>query len=384
MAAGHMITYSLALWSGLYLLNRNGHKPAMRYTGLGLVAYAVGVLLISTFARTAGWLFVGVVPALCWLVAIFHFWRSRTSPRPPRWLFWWVIVVSIMLAISFGGLLLPEAWFNSSLVLLAIGLDLLLLGYGIAMLDAYDEGEAFLPHALRSLLATVVLSGLLGGQVILAMAIQGHTITLDFLLVGMILVSVCLSVFAATLQQWLDVVAFGQRDTRQEQRGELRAIAEALPRSDESLNLLHMDAATFDRHTRRALSNLGNLPRLTTSPLMHLPLLDERLHQTDEADQVLVRAAALKRLLTERINHLKPPDSNFGVTDEWRFYNALYYPYVAGFKPYSRRTSLEDLNAQEQAVMAWFRSQVPERTLYNWQNAAAKLIAQDLRKSLTP
>lgn len=31
-----------------------------------------------------------------------------------------------------------------------------------------------------------------------------------------------------------------------------------------------------------------------------------------------------------------------------------------------------------QEVLDWFRSQVPERTLYNWQNTAARLVAKDL------
>jgi hypothetical protein len=31
-------------------------------------------------------------------------------------------------------------------------------------------------------------------------------------------------------------------------------------------------------------------------------------------------------------------------------------------------------------VLEWFRTNVPERTLHNWQNAAAKLVAQDLRE----
>ena len=34
------------------------------------------------------------------------------------------------------------------------------------------------------------------------------------------------------------------------------------------------------------------------------------------------------------------------------------------------------------AVQRWFQANVPERTLYNWQNAAAKLVAQDLREGI--
>jgi len=48
-----------------------------------------------------------------------------------------------------------------------------------------------------------------------------------------------------------------------------------------------------------------------------------------------------------------------------------------GLKPYSRRTDYTGNG------LDWFRTYVPERTLYNWKNAAAKLVAQDLREQIT-
>ena len=74
-----------------------------------------------------------------------------------------------------------------------------------------------------------------------------------------------------------------------------------------------------------------------------------------------------------------PGGGDFGTSDEWRHYNALYFPYVAGLKPYSSRATHDHLDADARAALDWFRTAVPERTLHNWQNAAAKLIAQDLR-----
>lgn len=50
---------------------------------------------------------------------------------------------------------------------------------------------------------------------------------------------------------------------------------------------------------------------------------------------------------------------------------------MAGLRPYSRYQEKE-LASHEQAAMEWFQSFVPERTLHNWQNAGAKLIANDL------
>jgi transposase len=55
---------------------------------------------------------------------------------------------------------------------------------------------------------------------------------------------------------------------------------------------------------------------------------------------------------------------------------------VAGLKPYSRRADHDTLDDSAQAALDWFRTSVPERTLYNWQTAAARLVAQHLRERL--
>lgn len=121
----------------------------------------------------------------------------------------------------------------------------------------------------------------------------------------------------------------------------------------------------------------------SSSPLMRLPQITQRLPQQELPADTLQRAAELRALLTESINRLKPQgDQLFGISDEWRFYNALYIPYVMGLKPYSRRgyAGNGEMETAVQPTLDWLRSQVPQRTLYNWQNAAAKLIAQDLRE----
>ena len=97
----------------------------------------------------------------------------------------------------------------------------------------------------------------------------------------------------------------------------------------------------------------------------------------------LERAHELKTLLTESIQRLKPPeDSLFGTTDAWRYYNALYFPYVKGLKPYRRYQSTKMLSEEEKLALEWFRTEVPERTLYNWQTTAAKMVAQDISDRL--
>jgi hypothetical protein len=125
---------------------------------------------------------------------------------------------------------------------------------------------------------------------------------------------------------------------------------------------------------------MGNLPKLANSPLTRLPLVETRLIEQETQLSTLTRAAELKVVLSESIERLRPPtEDEAGTTDEWRHYNALYFPYVLGLKPYRRRFNREEVDMTVQPILDWFRTQVPERTLYNWQNKAAELVAQDLR-----
>jgi hypothetical protein len=135
-----------------------------------------------------------------------------------------------------------------------------------------------------------------------------------------------------------------------------------------------IDEDQFTRLTRRALSHLGDLPRLATNPLVNLPVIT--------GTNPLDRAHALKSLLVQSIQKLEPQsDAKFGTIDEWRYYNAVHFPYVLGLKPYARRADYDSLDDASRAALDWFQTSVPERTLHNWQNTAAKLIAEDIRGS---
>jgi hypothetical protein len=157
-----------------------------------------------------------------------------------------------------------------------------------------------------------------------------------------------------------------------DERQALRQTADALPRLS-GLEMIEIDEEQFARLTRRALSHLGDLPKLAASPLVNLPII--------QGTNPLDRAQALKSLLVQSIQKLKPQsEMEFGVTDEWRYYNALHFPYVLGLKPYARRADHDSLADSSRAALNWFQTSVPERTLHNWQNAAARLIAVDIRK----
>ncbi|MEZ4619926.1 MAG: hypothetical protein R2867_31095 [Caldilineaceae bacterium] len=216
-------------------------------------------------------------------------------------------------------------------------------------------------------------------------ATTGSTPVMLSVLLITITLAMATQILASPLQQWLDRLAFPRRHQLQETRATLRATADALPRNDDFLMVLELSEGEFVKLTRRALSHLGDLPRLSASPLIRLPAVDVQLAAQHQSDNTLARAAVLRDLLVESIIRLKPdagPEStiDFDDSDAWRHYNALYFPYVVGLKPYSRRTFHENLDPAAQAALDWLQAQVPERTLYNWQNAAAKLVAQHLRE----
>lgn len=187
-------------------------------------------------------------------------------------------------------------------------------------------------------------------------------------------------VYATQLQQLFDQIA--RIGSKQERATSdlLRVMADATARLDSDAHLTRLTEDDFARLTRRALSSLANLPRLASSPLIKLPIIDARLLERGVGDNRLARAAELRALLIESIEQLKPRNrGEFGVGEAWRHYNVLYYPYVVGVKPYKLN---DDTNHDDdtRAVGVWLQNNVPERTLHNWQNVAARLIADHLRE----
>lgn len=374
--------YTLTLWLGLYLMERNGAKPAMRYAGLGLVSYAVGlawVTLLGEGTHSVTW--VTIAPLVCWVLALRQLFIERPEqPGVDHWV-WLAIVATVFFGLGLGLLFLPMQLLPPDWVLLAISVDLLLLGYAIAQLDAADEGEALLPDALRSLLATSLAVMIVGGQVVLVMSIErSSAVGLRLLLASLVTTMTVLVVLAGRIRRLMDRLVFRQNPDLLIQREALQSAAGALPRAKVHHDFLNMDTDEFARLTRRAISYMGRLDRLVSSPLMHLPLIDTQLKASATS---LERAALLKALLAESIERLKPQTGEaIGTSDVWHYYNVLYYPYVRGLKPLSRRLVMSELDEDTRLVMDWFRQQVPERTLHNWQNSAATLVAQDLRERM--
>ncbi len=306
--------------------------------------------------------------------------RQRWSARHFNGL---LAVVTLFFAFSTALLfapldLLPREW-----LLLGVGLDLVLLGAAVAVADAFSLGEAWLPDFWRSIVYAGGYAFLFGTQIALVIFITtGPTVPLLLLLMTTVTVAIITQTFTRQFRSLLDRAAFSRLPRLRQERAELRAVEEALPRhnSAPAPDLESMADDDFARLTRRAISSYGDLARLSASPLTYLPQISSRLAVRMAEDSLLERTAELKALLTQSILRLKPRhQGEFGTTDEWRHYNALYFPYVLGLKPYSRRHYSEPLKYEDKVVLDWFRDQVPERTLYNWQNSATRLVAQNLR-----
>ena len=321
-----------------------------------------------------------LLPMLAACILAFRIFRLAESKNPVGLL----LLATLFFGLSAVLLVSPFNWLPRVWFLLGVSLDFIILGLVIALLDAFDEGETLLPHFLRSLAASVFVAILFGGLVVLTMALSTG---LTFAMLGLLFITLTAAILTQTftdpIQTFLDNLTLSEFPRLRRARADLRNLASVLPRVNESFELEKLDEEEFARLTRRALSQMGNLPRMAGNPLTRLPLIDERLAKRDAGDNTLERAAELKRLLTESITRLKPPDKgDFGTSEEWRFYNALYFPYVVGLRPYSRRIEHDGLNDAAQEALEWFRTYIPERTLYNWQNAAAKLVAQDLRERM--
>ena len=415
----NLFFFGFTLWLGAYLFARNSQKMTVRLTGLGVMFYAFAIAVEIIWGQQPNGILL--IPALCWIGAALHLIPEEVTWRYPvirAWILtvipifiltllnaWFslivifallacivmvatlkprthfrnafalITVIGLFFSLSTGLLVLPLNWFPRLWMIPALGLDLILLGIAITLWDAFDEGESLRLHMVRSLVSSLYYAGTLAALVILAIAIDGE-ITFGKLisLVAVIAFGVLTQTFSNPIQTLLDRLIMSGDPILNDQREILRETADALSRLS-ALDPVEVDETEFTRLTRRAISYLGDLPKLSASPLTNLPIV-----LAQNTTNPLSRAHALKSLLIESIQRLKPQSNeDFGTTDEWRFYNALHFPYVVGLKPYTHRTAKETLDETSRQALDWFQTSVPERTLRNWQNTAARLVADDLR-----
>ncbi|MDT5014524.1 MAG: hypothetical protein QOD39_684 [Mycobacterium sp.] len=447
MAALSALVFSLSWWLGLYLLARDPRKPVLVLAAIGLTSFATVVALDAVRIQSGSHLlssleiYLVAVPGIAWFAVLLELsrphdtWRSRASelvavagvaavaffgaalagtvdgplrlghwvlfaaislsslgamlravfgPWQPRPVVGYIVVATLFFALGNAILVIPLGLVPSWLALAGTGCDVVLLGVAVAMWDAFDEGQALRADMLRSFVATGVVVVLFGGQALIGLAVTGPQTALTVLLFTSLGIAVTINVLADPLAGVLDRLAFSRSPALRADRAALRRTEAALPlRSTNPLG--DIDEDTFARLTRRALGHYGDLSKLVANPLTALPVIDERLAARDAPDQPLERANELKALLADRIARLKPRDGGeFGTTEQWRYYNSLYFPYVVGVRAYAQNATAAGLDPVARQAWQWFVTEVPQRSLHNWQNAAARLIAADLRGNLVP
>ncbi|HEX2907352.1 MAG TPA: hypothetical protein VHO69_10860 [Phototrophicaceae bacterium] len=352
------------------------------------------VLPIALLLILGGWLGCDLVNLtthqpgqLYWIYALFNIvtilltlWTTRQAHRQTaatdrtRLALYWLQLAGL----AYGVVMVPLAFglLSPAVVFSLVVLDVIVFGLSGIAYNAIAEGQS----VWRDLMATLLKALALIGLVILPWGVAIWLAKVWSLAVaGASLISIGAIALLVPLQDELErlidsILAPGQQDEI-ESRQTLRILLHNSVQHPVS-KLTKLDRDEFARLTRRALSHLPNLPRLAASPLTELNLVTARVNA--DADK-LQRAQALRRILIEGIDALRPAGSgDYGTTDEWRFFNALYYPYVAGLSPYQHSLTGESLTAETAEVTAWFRAMVPERTLHNWQNRGAALIADIL------
>jgi hypothetical protein len=294
-----------------------------------------------------------------------------------------VVVATLFFALANAILIIPLGLVPSWLALASTGFDVLALGVAVALWDAFDEGQALRADMLRSFVGCSAVAVLFGGQALIGLALTRNQPTaqtaLTVLLFTSLAVSITVQVLADPLAGLLDRLAFSRSPELRADRAALRHTGAALPlRSDNPLS--DVDDDTFVRLTRRALGHYGDLTKLVASPLTALPVIDDRLAARGAPDHPLERANELKAVLADGIGRLKPRGGgDFGTTEQWRYYNSLYFPYVVGVRAYAQNATAAGLDPTARLAWQWLVTEVPQRSLHNWQNAAARLIAADLR-----
>ncbi|MCG7582623.1 MULTISPECIES: M48 family metallopeptidase [Mycolicibacterium] len=445
MVALSGLVFALSWWLGLYLLARDPRKPVLVLAAVGLTSFALvvaldAVRLVSQSALLSRIeIYLVALPGIAWLAVLLELsrprdsWRSRAGPAglvaavaaaavtgatlagdvdgplrlghwvmfaalsvpvlaalihavarraQPRPVVGFVVVATLFFALGNAILIIPLGLVPSWLALASTGVDIALLGVAVAIGDAFDEGHALRKDMLRSFAGTTLAAVLFGGQVLIGIAVAGSSTTLTVLLFTSLGVAIAINVLADPLAGLLDRLAFSRSPELRADRAALRGTEAALPRRSAS-PLDDMDSETFVRVTRRALGHYGDLSKLVASPLTALPVIDERLARRGAPDQPLERANELRALLAERIAGLKPRDGGeFGTTEQWRHYNSLYFPYVVGVRAYAQNATAAGLDPVARQAWQWLVTDVPQRSLHNWQNAAARVIATDLRSNL--
>ncbi|MFE3225098.1 hypothetical protein [Nocardia sp. NPDC059228] len=291
-------TFGVAWWLGLYLLARDPRKPLLRRAAIGLLAFAAAVVA-DRLAGGNSWFDGPRIVLVCAPVLAFSGVFVRLLPlnaveRVDRWWRAGLLPLCALLAMPAAGGFLPAGYLLGALTLLAllgtmlgmlgqhaewsedsrrsaaglltigalllglsaalillglnvlprtamlsvIAADLVVLGLGIAVVDAYDEGEALRADMTHSLVLSAATAAVFGGQAALALTLAGERPALIALFFGAVAGSITLQVLHGPLHAGADRVAFASDPQLCAARVELRSATEALLRrgSDNGLH----------------------------------------------------------------------------------------------------------------------------------------------------
>jgi hypothetical protein len=414
--------FALTWWLACYLVGRDPARAAGRRAAAALIAYAVGVVAWTVAPASTAAEVLLAAPALFWAGSAVALLPSFVPERRQIERGWLVVsaafvLITVLLPPSgrlvvlvplVGGLsllgrfrdqveprLIPLALslvavlYGAALVVLvgpadlgapwlaiaAIGVDVLILGYLVAVAEAIDVGERLRPDLSRSLVAAIGGLLLAGGPVILTMyATSGRLVTiLQFVVVGVVMTAVGLG---GPVHRLLDRVAFWSDERLRGDRQALFLLGEALPRHRERHRLIATNETEFLRFVRQALDSYGDVGRLMRSPLTDLPAVDRRL-AGKATGQTLGRALELRGVLQEAVAELRPTGP-FGTDEQWRYYNVLHFCCLLGLRPYGRRVRTDGLDREARLTIDWIRQYVPRHLLRRWQSEGSAKVARHL------
>jgi hypothetical protein len=412
--------FILSCWLACYLIGRDPARATLRWTATALVSYALGVAAWTVAPGSPTAEILLCVPALCWAGAVVSLLPLTPAERRPIDRGAMLLGAAFLLMIIF----LPEAgrlvvlapligglsllWrmraqvtpkmltpaltvmallFTAALVLLvftvsgataavpALGLDLLVVGYLIAVAHANETGERLRPDLRRSLaaaIAVLVLAGIPAAATMYLVPEEHGATLLQFVVLA---AGAALAGLGSQVRRALDRLALADEQALRADRSALFLNADALLRRREQRRLNTIGEPEFLRLTRRALVDFGDLNRLARSPLTDLPSVERRL--AGREDQPRARARELRAVLRECVSGLRPAGP-FSTTEEWRHYNVLQFCCVLGLNPYARRPRLDGVSREARLAVEWFKRYVPQDIAKQWQREAAMVVAEQL------
>lgn len=412
--------FALSCWLACYLVGRDPSRASLRWTATALVSYAFGIAAWIVTPGSAVAEILLCIPALCWagaVVALLPLTPAERRPIDRGALFLGAAFLLMIIFLPQAGRLvviapmagalsllwrlrdrvtprtLPLALTamallgTASLVLLlftrsgepaaiaSLGLDLMVVGYLMAVTHAGETGERLRPDLRRSLVAQIAVLVLAGVPVgVTLWLIPGHDVVV-LLQLTVLAAGSALAGLGAQARRALDRVALADDPPLRSDRSALFQNADALLRRRGHRRLDTIGEPEFLRLTRRALNDFGDLNRLARSPLTDLPAVARRL--AGRADQPRARARELRAVLRECVSSMRPAGP-FGTTAEWRYYNVLQFCCILGLNPYARRLRTDGVSREARLAVDWFKQYVPPDVTKQWQREAAMLVAEQL------